>query len=102
MLIGGVVLGIIASVMRMTIALLGALAIPVIMGGRLPEQPTNEFMANLAVFIGVTAPYLIGLGVTSTVLYVFVFPDEESRATLVFWGILMTIYFMCLILIPGI
>lgn len=98
-LIGGVILGIASSILRMALTLLGVLAIPVVMGGRLSEQPTNELMAALVPVAGAITPYLIGVGAASVFLYVFLFPAKESRGALVGWGILMTLYLIAKIFI---
>lgn len=98
-LIGGIVLGIIGFVLRVILTFLGALAIPFVMGGRLFLQSPNEILAVSIIVLNIVTPYLIGLGAASIFLYVFLFPDKESRGVLVGWGILMTVYVIAKIFI---
>jgi|GEM_PF-6863907 len=95
------ILGIASAIARISIVFIGIFAGINVVGGGLSQQSTNEFMANLIVIISVIAPYLIGVGVASIFLYVFLFPDRESRATVIFWGIIMMLYLLALIFIPG-
>lgn len=94
LLVTGIVLGIIGAVARLGIVFFGVFAGISVVGGGLSEQSTNEFMASLIRVMDAVSPYLVGLGAVSIFLHVSLFPDKESRGTLLFWAVIMISYLL--------
>lgn len=94
LLVAGVGLGVILSILRMALALFIMTHLPAVMNvsARSAEQPSASFMLIFAPFILAIAPYAIACGAVSAFLYVYLFPDKESRSILIGWGVMMTLF----------
>ncbi|HET9412212.1 MAG TPA: hypothetical protein VFO38_05195 [Candidatus Saccharimonadales bacterium] len=93
MLVGGVVLGIMASVMRMIVGLVGMSSLPTIMN-TVPEtlQSDPSLLSVIASFVSAVSPYLLAAGAFAAFLYVYLFRDGESQNILMSWGVLMVLH----------